>query len=137
MAHYRPFPLFRVIDLHDVVPFDCVPVAIELIDGAQSLVDYEHPERAMYVFGPEDGTLGQKVLGWCRDVVYVPTARCMNLAATVNVVLYDRLAKLERRRDGEGDKIVEAADGSESVDDHVDATHERVDRERSLTVRLG
>ena len=26
-------------------------------------------------------------------VVYVPTIGCMNLAATVNVVLYDRLAK--------------------------------------------
>ncbi|CSB46617.1 RRNA methylase%2C putative [Vibrio cholerae] len=26
-------------------------------------------------------------------VVYVPTHGCMNLAATVNVVLYDRLAK--------------------------------------------
>ncbi len=28
-------------------------------------------------------------------VVYVPTVGCMNLAASVNVVLYDRLAKQE------------------------------------------
>ncbi|TOK02114.1 hypothetical protein CGI27_01360, partial [Vibrio parahaemolyticus] len=28
-----------------------------------------------------------------HHVVYVPTHGCMNLAATVNVVLYDRLAK--------------------------------------------
>jgi tRNA(Leu) C34 or U34 (ribose-2'-O)-methylase TrmL len=26
-------------------------------------------------------------------VVYVPTQGCMNLAASVNVILYDRLAK--------------------------------------------
>jgi tRNA(Leu) C34 or U34 (ribose-2'-O)-methylase TrmL len=26
-------------------------------------------------------------------VVYIPTVGCMNLAATVNVVLYDRMAK--------------------------------------------
>ncbi len=26
-------------------------------------------------------------------MVYIPTIGCMNLAATVNVVLYDRLAK--------------------------------------------
>ena len=44
-------------------------------------------------FGPEDGTLGPEILAWCRDVVYVPTRYCMNLAATVNVVLYDRAAK--------------------------------------------
>lgn len=30
------------------------------------------------------------------DLVAVPTRFCMNLAATVNVVLYDRLAKSER-----------------------------------------
>ncbi len=28
-----------------------------------------------------------------HHVVYVPTRHCMNLAATVNVVLYDRLSK--------------------------------------------
>ncbi|MBU0538004.1 MAG: 23S rRNA methyltransferase, partial [Gammaproteobacteria bacterium] len=28
-------------------------------------------------------------------IVYIPTKGCMNLAATVNVVLYDRLAKGE------------------------------------------
>ncbi|MGL5390464.1 MAG: RNA methyltransferase, partial [Shewanella sp.] len=29
-------------------------------------------------------------------VVYVPTVGCMNLAASVNVLLYDRLAKAHR-----------------------------------------
>jgi tRNA(Leu) C34 or U34 (ribose-2'-O)-methylase TrmL len=60
------------------------------------LPGYKHPERALYIFGPEDGTLGHDVLDWCRDVVYVPTNGCMNLAATVNVVLYDRMTKTQR-----------------------------------------
>lgn len=95
---YRHMPLIRCDDLREVVPFDCVPVAVELLDSAQSLIEYKHPERAFYVFGPEDGTLGKQVTDWCRDVVYVPMLedRCMNLAATVNVVLYDRLAKSKR-----------------------------------------
>jgi tRNA(Leu) C34 or U34 (ribose-2'-O)-methylase TrmL len=76
-----------------MIPFDCVPVAIDLIDGAQPLQEYKHPERAFYIFGAEDATLGDRVLSWCRDVVYIPTKGCMNLAATVNVVLYDRMAK--------------------------------------------
>jgi len=93
MKHYRHLPLIRASSLKDVIPFDCVPVAIDLIEGARSLPDYTHPERAFYVFGPEDGTLGRAVTDWCRDVVSIPTAGCMNLAACVNVVLYDRLCK--------------------------------------------
>lgn len=52
--------------------------------------------RAFYVFGPEDGTLGSKVLDWCPHRVMVPTRMCMNLAETVNVILYDRVAKAMR-----------------------------------------
>jgi len=90
---HRNIPVIETDDLHSMIPFDCVPVAIELIECAQSLVDYVHPERAFYIFGAEDSTLGKKTLSWCRDVVYIPTNGCMNLAATVNVVLYDRLMK--------------------------------------------
>ncbi len=94
MKSYRHLPLLQVENLKDCIPYDCVPVAIDLIEGATPLPDYEHPERAFYIFGPEDGTLGKKTTEWCRDVVYVPTAGCMNLAACVNVVLYDRMQKL-------------------------------------------
>ena len=93
MRHHRHLPLLQVEDLKLLVPFDCVPVAVDLIEGATPLPQYEHPKRAFYVFGAEDATLGSRVLSWCRDVIYVPTSGCMNLAASVNVVLYDRLAK--------------------------------------------
>jgi len=92
-AYYRHAPLVATEDLRSVIPFDCVPVAVDLVEGAESLVNYRHPLSAFYVFGPENGTLGESVLSWCRDRVMVPTRFCMNLAATVNVVLYDRLAK--------------------------------------------
>jgi tRNA(Leu) C34 or U34 (ribose-2'-O)-methylase TrmL len=90
---YKHIPLLQCNNIKDVVPYDCVPVAVDIIKGAIPLKDYVHPERAFYVFGPEDGTLGDSVLSWCRDVVYIPTSYCMNLAATVNVVLYDRSSK--------------------------------------------
>lgn len=90
---YRHTPLLQVDSLKDVIPYDCVPVAVDIIDGATSLTNYKHPERAFYIFGPEDGTLGQSITSWCRDIIYVPTNGCMNLAATVNVVLYDRMSK--------------------------------------------
>ncbi len=68
-------------------------VCVELVQGATPLPSYAHPERAMYVFGPEDGSLPQTLIDQADHVVYVPTVGCMNLAASVNVLLYDRLAK--------------------------------------------
>lgn len=91
---WRTMPVIETEDLRLVIPYDCVPVAVDLVQGAQSLVAYTHPQRAFYIFGAEDATLGERVLSWCRDVVYVPTHGCMNLAATANVVLYDRLVKM-------------------------------------------
>ena len=64
-----------------------------LIEGATPLPNFTHPKRALYLFGPEDGTLGRKHTDRAQHVVYVPTRCCMNLAATVNVVLYDRQMK--------------------------------------------
>ncbi len=93
MKAWRHIPFIRVDDLRSAVPLGCIPVAVDLVEGARPLPSYTHPERAFYVFGPEDSTLGKETLNWCRDVIYVPTNGCMNLAACVNVVLYDRLAK--------------------------------------------
>jgi tRNA(Leu) C34 or U34 (ribose-2'-O)-methylase TrmL len=97
MKHYRHLPLWTPKDLKDLVAYDCVPVAVDLIEGAIPLPEYKHPERAFYIFGAEDNTLGERITGWCRDIVYVPTQGSMNLAAAVNVVLYDRFAKSYKR----------------------------------------
>ncbi len=90
---YRHIPFLRTDDILDMIPYDCVPVAVDIIPGAISLHKYIHPERAFYIFGAEDATLGTRITSKCRDVIYIPTQICMNLAATVNVILYDRLAK--------------------------------------------
>lgn len=94
---YRHVPLINVDDLFDVVPYDCVPVAVELLPEAKSLITYTHPKSAFYIFGQEDGTLDKQITDKCRDIIYIPTNICMNLAATVNVVLYDRLSKQLRK----------------------------------------
>lgn len=96
MKMYRHIPVFQVPDLKLIIPYACVPVAVDLIPGATSLPEYIHPERAFYIFGAEDATLGDRILSWCRDIIYIPTNGCMNLAAAVNVVLYDRLIKTRK-----------------------------------------
>ncbi|BBB30082.1 RNA methyltransferase [Neptunomonas japonica] len=75
------------------VPVGSKVVCVELVEGATSLPEFEHPDNAFYIFGPEDSSLDQQVVDRADAVVYIPTVGCMNLAATVNVVLYDRLAK--------------------------------------------
>lgn len=95
---WKHMPVIETADIFDALPHDCVPVAVDLVEGAVSLVDFVHPERAFYIFGAEDQTLGARILDRCRDKVMIPTAYCMNLAATVNVVLYDRMAKQIIRR---------------------------------------
>ncbi|CAM3774471.1 MULTISPECIES: RNA methyltransferase [Pseudoalteromonas] len=87
-------PLTPVADLAKAKPEGATVVVIELIEGATPLPEFVHPDNAFYIFGPEDGSISKDVLKWCDEVVYVPTIGCMNLAATCNVVLYDRLAKL-------------------------------------------
>jgi tRNA(Leu) C34 or U34 (ribose-2'-O)-methylase TrmL len=97
---WKHIPVLRGDDLRTLIPFDAVPVAVDLVEDAVSLPAFQHPIRAFYVFGPEDGTLGKSVLDWCPHRVMVPTRTCMNLAATVNVILYDRLAKADRMAHG-------------------------------------
>lgn len=97
MAQYRHIPLLHVNNLKEVIPYDCASVAVEFTKNAIALPSYIHPKRGYYIFGAEDETLGNDILSWCRDVICIQTERCMNLAACVNVVLYDRMAKEYRK----------------------------------------
>lgn len=93
MKTYRNIPCVEVPDIWQSVPFGAMPVVVELSDKACSLVDFVHPHAAFYIFGPEDGSVRQDIMARAPIVVQVPTYSCMNLAATVNVLLYDRLMK--------------------------------------------
>jgi tRNA(Leu) C34 or U34 (ribose-2'-O)-methylase TrmL len=95
MKAYRTIPVLRVEDVMIALPFDCIPIAVDLLDDATPLPDFKHPERAFYIFGAEDRTLGRRITDRCKHKVFVPTNRCMNLASTVSVILYDRMSKRE------------------------------------------
>ena len=90
---WKHMPTIIVDNIFDAMPFDCVPIAVDIITGARPLQTYCHPERAFYIFGAENATLNKQITECCQDVLYIPTRICMNLAATVNVVLYDRMTK--------------------------------------------
>ncbi|MDO7596180.1 MAG: TrmH family RNA methyltransferase [Pseudomonadota bacterium] len=79
--------------LIEVVSKDMKIVCVEFAVNAIPLPEYQHPENALYIFGPEDGSIDQDIIDQADAVVYVPTVGCMNLSASVNVLLYDRLVK--------------------------------------------
>lgn len=83
-------------------PFDefpaLAPVAVEVRPNSEMLPEFEHPENALYVFGPEDGSIDAAALRHCHRFVAIPTLHCLNLGVAVATVLYDRQAKLEPQR---------------------------------------
>ncbi len=98
---WRHIPVIHNLNsIFDAAPYGAVPIAVDLVDNAIPLPTFKHPQRALYIFGPEDGTLGSKYLDRCAHRLMVPTKFCMNLAATVNVILYDRLLKSQEIPNG-------------------------------------
>ena len=74
----------------DAFPKTVTPVAVELTRSSENLVYFEHPENALYVFGPEDGNVESTQLRHCHRVIQIPTRHCLNLSMAVGTVLYDR-----------------------------------------------
>jgi len=89
----KGIPLVGVSSLFDEVADDMQVICVEFAENATPLPEFEHPDNAFYLFGPEDGTISQEIIDRADAVVYVPTVGCMNLSASVNVLLYDRMAK--------------------------------------------
>lgn len=72
---------------------NATPVAVEVRERSEPLHTFEHPDNAVYVFGPEDGGIQKAQLGQCHRFVVIPTRHCLNLATAVAIVLWDRQYK--------------------------------------------
>lgn len=70
------------------------PVAVEVREGSENLLDFVHPENPLYVFGPEDGSIPSVYLRHCHRFVVIPTRHCLNLATAVSTIMYDRHIKM-------------------------------------------
>jgi tRNA(Leu) C34 or U34 (ribose-2'-O)-methylase TrmL len=74
-------------------PFDLVsgvPIAVEVSPTAEPLATFTHPEDAVYVFGPEDGSVPKVARRFCHRFLIIPSDHCLNLAAAVSCVLMHR-----------------------------------------------
>lgn len=72
-------------------------VAVEITPTAQLIDGFAHPEKAAYVFGPEDGNLDPKLAAQCAHTVKIASNGCLNVAMSAGVILHDRAQKVRRR----------------------------------------
>lgn len=88
-------PLSHVNSFAEIQRQGLQRVSVELVEDAVALPDFVHPPHALYIFGPEDYNLTQETIDQSDHVVFIPTGDSLNLAAAVNILLYDRAAKIK------------------------------------------
>ena len=93
MKGYKDVSMIQYDRPFDQFPANVTPVAIEVRENSENLLQFEHPENPVYVFGPEDGSIDRVLLGHCHRFVVIPTRHCLNLATAIATVLWDRRYK--------------------------------------------
>lgn len=93
MKGYQDVDLVNTDYPFDRFDSDIPVVGIELTPGASPLTWHEHKHECLYVFGPEDGSIDKAFRRHCHSILYIPAKHCLNLAAAVYTVLYDRTFK--------------------------------------------
>ena len=90
MKGYRDVQVIHYEHVFDQFPPGTVPVAVEVRANSEPLHSFDHPDDALYVFGPEDGSIPKVLLTHCHRFLVIPTRHCLNLATAVATVLWDR-----------------------------------------------
>ena len=96
MNSWKHIPLFEYKDFDDFyahMPYKVKLVAIELDKKAVPIKTYKHPKSACYLLGSEDWGLPKEVLEKCKDIVYLPGEKSLNVSVAGSLVLFDRLQK--------------------------------------------
>ena len=98
---WRHIPLFQFKNFEEFKSsalYDCRMVAIEFGDTSVPIQTFDHPQRAVYILGSEDGGLPKEILR--DDNVFkleLPSVRTpsYNVAMAGTLVMYDRFIKGE------------------------------------------
>ncbi len=74
-------------------PFGCKIIAVE--QYGQSLQEFNHPDRCIYLLGAEDHGIPQNILDQCDDYIEIegPKKISMNVATAGTIVMYDRFVR--------------------------------------------
>jgi len=92
----RHVPYFHYKDLADFkehLPQGSKVVGVELLEDAEALEIFNHPQQAVYLLGGEDRDLSKEAQSICDYKVKFNSDFCLNVAVAGSVVLYDRQTK--------------------------------------------
>lgn len=71
-------------------------VAVEKIENAHELEDFNHPRRCVYLLGAEDHGLTKEAIQESHFLVQFPSEYSLNVAVAGSIVMYDRTRKKPR-----------------------------------------
>lgn len=99
-AAERHVPLYEFATARDFVealPKGCRRIAVELCDDAEPVEKFVHPEQAVYILGPEDGSVPKSIQEQCHAKIVIPGRFCLNQAVAGSIVMYDRVCSAANR----------------------------------------
>lgn len=71
-------------------------VGVEMSKNAETLENFEHPRRCVYLLGAEDHGLSKQALDKAHFLVQFPSKMSLNVAVAGSIVLYDRTRAKKR-----------------------------------------
>lgn len=95
MCVERHVPLYEYESIQEMKarqPQQASLIGIEIVDGAETLTSFDHPQRAVYLLGAEDRGLSEAALAELDTVVSIPSGN-LNVAVAGSIVMYDRLLR--------------------------------------------
>lgn len=99
-AGHKTIPVFSWKtwdDYRESCPYAWAQIAVELCCGAKDLHGFSHPRNAVYLLGPEDGSLSKQAMDIAESKVIINTKFCLNQHVAASIVMYDRVSKTGQR----------------------------------------
>lgn len=93
-------PLYNYDNINDLkkhLPHSTKLIGVELIENAQFLNKFEHPQRGAYLLGSEANGLLPEVLEKCHHVIKLPGNFSLNVTVAGSIVMHDRICKLTHK----------------------------------------
>jgi tRNA G18 (ribose-2'-O)-methylase SpoU len=97
----RHMPLWEFGDFaafQKVKPKGCKLIGIEYQEN-NSIVNFVHPERGIYLLGAEDYGLPLDILDQCDYTVSIPSKLCLNVSVSGSIIICDRVCKAISRKE--------------------------------------
>ncbi|HWY35463.1 MAG TPA: RNA methyltransferase [Nitrosopumilaceae archaeon] len=95
---YKRIPLINYPDWETFLkarPMSTLLIGIEQCEKSQSIINFTHPPRAIYLLGAEDYGLSKEIIKECQKVISIPTINCINVAVAGSIVMFDRIRQFK------------------------------------------